>query len=292
MYPAPIREYATPGTLREAVDALDRLPGAHVIAGGQSIMQAIKARLLKPESLIDLQRVSELKGISVAGDGIRIGAMTRYRDIAAEPGLAGAYEALIDAASHVGDRQVRNRGTIGGSLCWNYVAACMPPTCIGLGAMVELVDKDGSTRRIEAESFIKAPLETARREDEILTAVLLPPAPRRTGSAYKKWGLVADALPVVGVCALVALDDQGACRIARIAIGGLATGPGRAPAAEAALLNVTAAEPERIQDAAAKAAEEIETQSDLWAGSDYRKVLVRSIGLDVIARAFARAKGA
>jgi carbon-monoxide dehydrogenase medium subunit len=292
MYPAQIREYSAPRTLDEVVAALAALPGAHLLAGGQSLMQAIKARLVKPDSLIDLSRVPELKGITISGTGLRIGAMTRYCEIARETRLAGAYEALIDAASHVGDRQVRNRGTIGGSLCWNYIAACMPPTAIGLGAELELVDTSGATRRIAAEAFLKAPLETARRDNEILTAVLLPPVPPRAGSAYRKWGLVADALPVVGVCAFVELDDAGACRAARIAVGGLASGPRRAPSAEAALRNVRAAEPEAMEGAAGAAAREIETQADLWASVDYRKVLVRSIAQDVIARAFARAKGA
>src|SRR5690349_1620166 len=233
MYPAPIREYAAPRTLDEAVAALARDRGAHLLAGGQSLMQAIKARLVKPDSLIDLGRVSELKGITIGSAGLRIGAMTRYCEIAREPRLRGAYEALIDAAAHVGDRQVRNRGTIGGSLCWNYIAACMPPTAIGLGAELELVDTSEATRQVAAEAFLKAPLETARRPDEILTAVLLPAPPPQAGSAYRKWGLVADALPVIGVCASVRLDANGACEEARIAVGGLASGPRRAPAAEA-----------------------------------------------------------
>src|SRR5690606_27134501 len=129
--------------------------------------------------------------------------------------LQGAYEALVDAGSHVGDRQVRNRGTIGGSLCWNYVAACMPPTSIAVGASVELMDGAGRIRTLPAEEFLKGPLETELQPGEILTAIMLPVAAKRTGSAYRKWGLGTDALPISGVGALIELDEAGRCGRAR-----------------------------------------------------------------------------
>ncbi len=132
MYPAVIEDYVAPTTIDGALKALaEHGEGAHFIAGGQSLMQAVKARLIRPTCLVDLQHVAELRGIAVDGTGVRIGAMTRYREVAADGRLDGAYQALRDAASHVGDRQVRNRGTLGGSLCWNFIAACMPPTVIG-----------------------------------------------------------------------------------------------------------------------------------------------------------------
>ena len=109
-------------------------------------------------------------------DGVRIGPMTRYVEIARDERLSGACAALRDAAQRVGDRQVRNRGTIGGSLCWNYIAACMPPTAIGLGAQLELTAAGGGTRTLAAEDFIGGPLETAREENEILTAIAIPAA--------------------------------------------------------------------------------------------------------------------
>ena len=173
------------------------------VAGGQSLMQAIKSRVISPKGLIDLQRVAELNGIEYNRGAVRIGSMTRYRDIATDERLDGAYQALRDAASHVGDRQVRNRGTIGGSLCWNYIAACMPPTCVGIGASLDLVSKGGK-RSLLAEEFLQSPLETARRDDEIVVAITVPAPPKSCGSAYKKWGLVTDSLPVVGVCAFIA----------------------------------------------------------------------------------------
>ena len=290
MYPAPIDEYVRPETVADALAALGRYEegDAVFIAGGQSLMQAVKARLVRPRCLIDLQGVDGLSGIEVGAEGVRIGPMTRYAEIARDSRLGGAWGALGDAARRVGDRQVRNRGTVGGSLCWNYVAACMPPTAIGLGAELELTAADGSTRSMAAEDFLGGPLETARQENEILTAIAIPAAQGNAGSAYRKWGLVTDALPVIGVC--VALEAEGGrCTAARVAVGGLAGGPQRSGAAEAALAGVAADDDAGIAAAMDAAAGEIETQGDLWADSDYRKQLIRSLGAEVAASAFARA---
>ena len=261
MYPAVIDSYDAPTSVQEALQAFaQRGNDCHFIAGGQSLMQAIKARVISPKSLIDLQHVAELNGIEYKQGAVRIGAMTRYRDIAADERLDGAFQALRDAASHVGDRQVRNRGTIGGSLCWNYIAACMPPTCIGIGASLDLVSKTGK-RSLRAEEFLQGPLETARGDDEIVVAVTLP-APRQScGSAYKKWGLVTDALPVAGVCAFIERGDDGRCELARLAVGGLATGPRRAKAGEKALIGVSATDASAISEAAETAAASTETKA-------------------------------
>ena len=292
MYPAPIDEYVRPATVADALAALGRYEDgdAAFIAGGQSLMQAVKARLVRPRCLIDLQAVSSLSGIEVGAEGVRIGPMTRYVEIAGDERLGGACAALRDAAERVGDRQVRNRGTIGGSLCWNYVAACMPPTAIGLGAQLELTAAGGGTRTLAAEDFLGGPLETAREENEILTAITIPAAGGNAGSAYKKWGLVTDALPVIGVCVALTVAD-GRCAGARVAVGGLADGPTRSAAGEAALVGVDAGNGDRIAAAMDAAAAEIETQEDLWADSDYRKQLIRSLGAEVTAMAFARAAG-
>jgi carbon-monoxide dehydrogenase medium subunit len=290
MYPAAIEDYVRPGSIDEALEALVKYDAgdAFFVAGGQSLMQALKSRLVRPRCLVDLQDIAELAGIAVNGDGVRIGPMTRYREIAAEERLHGAYQALNDAAARIGDRQVRNRGTIGGSLCWNYIAACLPPTCLGLGAELELLSSDGEKRTLSAADFIGGPLETARADNEILTAVRLPAAPKNAGSAYKKWGLLTDSLPVIGICAYLELDG-GACATARLAIGGLTSGPVRAAGAERALAGVAAGDADGIAKAVAAAAAETETQDDMWADSAYRKQLIRSLGKDVVTSAFARA---
>jgi len=292
VYPAPIDHYDRPGTIEEAVAAIAAGGDAALfLAGGQSVMQAMKSRLLQPSRLVDLQAVAALKGVRTDADGsVVIGAMTRYVELTAESRLGSAYAALSDAAAHVGDRQVRNRGTIGGSLCWNYIAACMPAVALGLGAALHLVSAEGS-RTLSADDFLRGPLETAKKDGELLVSVALPRPPPRTGSAYRKWALLSDGLPVIGACVLVSTDAAGICSTARVAFGGLASGPRRSHRAEGLLHGSRSGDVERIEAAMAAAVEELETQSDLWADADYRKQLIRTLGSEVAGSAFGRATG-
>jgi carbon-monoxide dehydrogenase medium subunit len=290
VYPAPIEDYVRPRTISEALAALGRYDSGEAIflAGGQSVMQAIKSRMVRPRCVIDLQAIPDLKGIR-HGNGLTLGAYTRYVEIAEDGGIPAAYVALRDAAQHVGDRQVRNRGTIGGSCCWNYVASCMPAVVLGLGGTLHLTAAGGGTRTVVADDFLIAPLETARRDDEILTAISFPDAPR-TGSAYKKWGLVKDALPVVGVCVKVTVDGGGRCTAARVSLSGLANGATRVPAGEAALTG-SAGDTAAIARAFDAVVGAVETHSDKWADAAYREQLIRSLGHEVATTAFARARG-
>ncbi len=292
MYPATIEDYVRPATVAEALEALGRYEAgdALMMAGGQSAMQAVKTRLLRPRCVIDLQAVTELQGVSAGGSGVRIGPMTKYAALATDSSLDGAYQALRDAAARIGDRQIRNRGTIGGSLCWNYIAACLPPVALALGMEMELTGAGGS-RTLSADDFLGGPLETARKDDEILVSLNLPAPAANTGSAYKKWGLVTDSLPVIGVAVMISTDGSGACTSARVAVGGLADGPRRSGAAESGLNGASADDGDAIAAALQAASDEIETQSDMWADADYRKQLIRSLGADVVASAFARAAG-
>ncbi len=290
MYPAVIEDYQRPRTLADAVAALSRYASGEAIfiAGGQSVMQAIKSRLVRPRCLVDLQDIAELKGITTT-PRLRIGAMTRYVEIAEANSIPAAYAALRDAAQHVGDRQVRNRGTIGGSCCWNYVASCMPATTLGLGGTMHLLAASGKTREVAVDDFLIAPLETARADDEILTEISFPNTPK-TGSAYKKWGLVTDALPVVGVCIKVTLDAANKCIAARIALSGLSAGAQRAPAGEALLMGAMG-DDATIDRALAAVVAAVDAQSDKWANTSYRQQLIRTLGRAVAASAFARARG-
>ncbi len=292
MIPARIEEYVRPRSVADALQALTRYDEgeAMFLAGGQSAMQAMKSRMLRPQCIVDLQDVDELKGIKQGADGLAIGAMTRYVEIATHDSLDGAFAALVDAATRVGDRQVRNRGTIGGSLCWNYIASCTPAVVLALAGRMNLMSAGGAKRTVAADDFLLGPLETARGEDEILLSVTWPAPAPHTGSAYKKWGQVTDALPVVGVCTLITLDDGGRCSAARISLAGLADGAQRAPAGEASLLGSDGgrAAIDQAMDAVATAAE---THSDMSADADYRKQLIRTLGREVTAMAFERARG-
>ncbi|MCZ6772021.1 MAG: FAD binding domain-containing protein [Proteobacteria bacterium] len=291
MFPAAIEEYVRPRSVADALSAAARYEDGEAIflAGGQSVMQAMKSRMMRPRCVIDLQDLADLKGIDHSNGGLSIGAMTRYVEVVEDETIDGAFAALRDAASRVGDRQVRNRGTIGGSLCWNYMAACTPAVVLALDGRLNLIAANGTTRTLAADDFLRGPLETARGDDEILLSVSWPAPAPHSGSAYKKWGQVTDALPVIGICVLVSLDDKGRCEHARIALAGLADGTQRAAAGEAVLI---ASEGDRasIDAAMSEIAEAADTHSDMSADAEYRKNLIRTLGREVGATAFERAR--
>jgi aerobic carbon-monoxide dehydrogenase medium subunit len=291
MFPARIDEYLRPQTVAEALAAIARYPDGEgmFLAGGQSLMQAIKSRMVRPSCIVDLQNVAALSGID-QGDGLTIGAMTRYIEVAGHGSLPPAYAALADAARRVGDRQVRNRGTIGGSVCWNYVASCTPTVVLGTDGTLTLASVRGETREVRAGDFFLGPFETARDDDEILLSISWPAAPPNSGSAYQKWGLVSDAVPLVGICVSVTLDGAGRCAAARVAVAGLADGAQLAPAGGAALIGSDGGG-DSLSDAMAAVAGSVETHSDHWADAAYRRQLIRTIGVEVAASAFQRARG-
>jgi aerobic carbon-monoxide dehydrogenase medium subunit len=299
MFPAKIDSLSRPKTAAEAAALIAAAEEGDVlpIAGGMSLMQAIKARVVRPGAIVDLNDIGELRGIKETASSVWIGAMTRYVELAASDVLRnGAFGALSDAASHVGDRQVRNRGTVGGSLCWNYVAACVPVATLALGAELELVSKSASggeeTRVVSIDDFIVGPMETSRRPQEILRSVTLAGSRKHVGSAYRKWGHVTDSLPVVGIGVRVVLHDDRTCKAARVAIGGLSHGSQRFYEAEKRLLGTSSNNPAAISDGFRSAAETLEIQSDAWASADYRKVLIEELGTSVVLSAMARAEEA
>jgi aerobic carbon-monoxide dehydrogenase medium subunit len=297
MHPAPIESLQCPTTIDEVLQQFAAAGDNDTLAlaGGMSLMQAMKARLVRPDALVDLNGVAELHGITTGGDDLRIGAMTRYVDIASAQKLQdGAFAAIADAARHVGDRQVRNRGTIGGSLCWNYIAACTPVAALATGATLFLSSLDDAravrTRAVAVDDFLIGPMETARERSELLRAVVLPGPTKRSGSAYRKWGLSAATLPVVGIGVRLWVDDQGHCKTARVAVGGLANGSQRLIAAEDALRGLSEASDDEIAALFLAASETVEVQSDAWATADYRRLLIQEIGKEVTLKAFQRAK--
>ena len=288
MYPAPIEQYSRPSTLEELYSLLDsNEEDILVLAGGQSAMQAVKSRILRPAHVIDLQALSELKFVKAEKGLLTIGAMTRYVDIVSSDSIPLELIALKDAASRVGDRQVRNRGTLGGSLCWNYSAACTPAAVLALDGAMNLISPDGSTRQVAADDFFLGPLETARKEFEILLSVDFKLTDSKSGSAYKKWGLVTDALPVIGIAACLHFSNMDCCDYARITLTGL-SGAQRCLGAEASLVS-TSANTEQITEAMMIACSEISTYTDSIATEDYRYQLIKTIGLEVIETAKKRA---
>src|ERR1700745_2376410 len=175
-------EYACPATLPEAVHLLAARDDAKALAGGQSLVPMLAFRLLAPTLLVDLRRLADLRRVSVTENGGGLGAMTRWRDIEDDARLAAAHPLLKAAIAHVAHYQIRNRGTVGGSLAHADPAAEMPGIALTCQAEIAVIGKSGA-RVIDAANFFQGPLMTALKSDEIITEIRLPawPAKRRFG---------------------------------------------------------------------------------------------------------------
>jgi len=201
-------DYSTPGSVADAAKAA--AGGARLIAGGQSLLPSMRLGLAAPEALADLGGIAELRGIRVADGVVRIGAMTTHAAVAASSEVQRAIPALADLASHIGDRQVRNRGTLGGSLANNDPAACYPAAVLGLGATVHTNRRD-----IAADDFFQGIYATALGEDEVITAVSFP-VPEKAG--WQKFKQPASRFSIVGV--FVSKGSKGV----RVAVTGAGAG--------------------------------------------------------------------
>lgn len=259
-------EYYRPSTLAEAISILNQNQDAKVLAGGHSLLPAMKLRLAQPAAVVDIGRLKELNGIALSGGKLTIGALTTQAAIAASDVVRQNAAALADAAGMVGDAQVRNRGTLGGSLAHADPAADAPTVIVALDATLTAMGPGGS-RDIPASAFFTGLLTTALNADEVLTAISISALGK--GGAYVKHPHPASGYAVVGVAAIVTLEG-GKCASVRIALGGSVSNPVRASAAEAAL---TGQEPTEanIAAAAAKVGDIQATMSDTYASADYRQ---------------------
>jgi len=184
-------QYHRPASSKDAVSTGGKDAEAKYLAGGQSLVQAMKLRLSSPSALVDLNFVKDLSGIKVSGGTVEIGAMTRHADVASSPEIRKTIPALASLAGMIGDRQVRNMGTIGGSLANNDPAADYPAAALGLGATITT-----NKRKIEADKFFTGLYETALEPGELITSVSFP-APKR--AAYMKFKNPASRFAIVGV---------------------------------------------------------------------------------------------
>ena len=222
-------EYHRPGTVEEAVRHLQQLPDAKILAGGHSLLPAMKLRLAAPTAIVDLDRVEGLRGISVDG-GVRIGAMTTYQQLIDSAELRERLPMLGEAAYNVGDPQVQARGTVGGSLAHADPAADFTAVVLALGGSVTAVGAGGE-RTIAADDLFVDLLTTSLQPDEVITEIAIPTPAGRTGMAYEKHRHPASGYAVVGVAAVVTAGDGGTCQAARIAVTGATSKATRATAA-------------------------------------------------------------
>lgn len=284
MKPAPF-DYHAPRSLREATALLASLENAKLLAGGQSLVAMMNFRYVIVDHLIDLARVDGLAGITIADGRARIGAMVRQHDLEFSAELAEAVPLLRDALRHVGHRQTRNRGTIGGSLCHADPAAELPLVCAAYDAQVEIASASDS-RAMSFGDFAAGFMTTALGPDEILTEIALPLWPSAHGFGFREYARRHGDFAIVAVAALVDLGPGGAVRRAAIAVGGASEAPVRVSAAEQALvgrpLDTAACR------AAAKSAQALATLSDVHASLDYRRHLVGVLTERALADAAAR----
>lgn len=289
-------EYYAPTTISEAANLLDehksKLP--KLLAGGHSLIPLMKLRLAQPEVLIDLGKISDLVYIREEDDDLVIGAMTKYRQIASSGLVGRRAQALAEAAGMVADPQVRNMGTIGGSLAHADPAGDLPAVVIALDARIMTTSRGRmgmgeSHRTIDVADFFVDLLTTALEPDEIVTEIRVPLLQPRTGTAYAKFGNKASHYAVVGVAAAITVDQNGVCRVARIGITGAGPKATRATEAEKVLVG-NRLEDSTIESAARMAGYGIDFNSDVHASAEYREHLTAVYAERAIREAAARVR--
>ena len=283
-------EYHAAKSVDEAVKLLGQYgDDAKLLAGGHSLIPALKLRLQSVGHLIDLGRISGLDGIKEAGGKIALGAMTTHQSVESSKLLRDKCPLLAECAGNIGDVRVRNRGTIGGSLSHADPAADYPAAILALEAEIEATSAKGK-RTIAADGFFTDMLQTALQAGEIVTEVRVPVTTAKgTGSAYMKVMQPASGFAIVGVAALVVLDGSGKATKVRVGITGAAVKAFRAKDTEAELTG-KAADDATIAKAAEKATNNIETSGDIFASPEYRAHLVRVHTRRALAEAVKRAK--
>ncbi len=258
-----------------------------LLAGGHSLIPAMKLRLSSPGTLIDLGTVPGLRGIKLDGGDLVIGALTVHADIAISDLVRKHMPGLADAAAVIGDMQVRNRGTIGGSVAHADPGADLPVMLTALNAAFVAQSASGN-RTIAADDFFTDFYTTAMSANEILIDIRVPLPAARSGTAYAKLPHPASGYVVVSAGAVVTLDSSGSCAAVRVAIGGMGSGPIRAIATESELKGKSLS-PQIIAAAAAKAAEDTDPVEDSYAGADYKRHVATVYARKAIEAALARA---
>jgi aerobic carbon-monoxide dehydrogenase medium subunit len=264
-------EYSAPNTLQEALQLLAD-GTAKVLAGGMSLIPMMKLRLATPKHLVDLRRVADLKTISESSDEIHIGAMATHYDLESSPLLRQRCPLLAEAAGHIGDVQVRNMGTIGGSISHADPAADYPASLLALGAKLRLV-RAGGERTLSLEDFLVDTFTTAAEPGEIVREIIVPVEEPKTGVNYQKMLQPASGFAIVGVAARLR-KTNGKISLARVGVTGLASRPFRAATVETRLEG-SAGTDDDIRQAAAIVSNGVDANADIHASAHYRKQMAQ-----------------
>jgi carbon-monoxide dehydrogenase medium subunit len=281
-------EYHAPATLQDALALLVKYgEEAKVLAGSQSLVPLMKLRLAQPAHVVDLRKVDGLVGVREAQGTLQIGALTTHAAMAGSELVRKKLPMAAEAATLIGDAQVRNLGTIGGSLAHADPSADWPAVLTALDASVVVAGPRGE-RTMKVEQLIVGPLTTTLQPGEILVQVRIPLPPARTAGAYEKLPNPASRFAVVGVAAEVSLDARGAVAWSRIALTGLGSKVTRAGYVEQALQGKSDAA--AVKAASARAAEGIELREDLTGSPAYKAQLASVYTERAVLRAMARAR--
>ncbi len=267
-------EYDRPSSVAEVLDILARNQGtAKVLAGGQSLLGLMRLRLARPERLVDIGRLTELRGIRELPDGgIAIGALVTYRDVLDSELATARCPLLAMTIADIGDVQVRNRGTLAGSIAHADPASDMPATVLALDSRIVARSTNGE-RVVPASSFFEGAFVTDLAEDELLTEIRIPAQPQGVGMAYRRLEQPASGYSIAGVAAVVGRTG-GSVTTARIGVTGVGDVAYRARAVESALVG-TSGEPAEIAAAASHAADGVTVGSDIHADAVYRAEMAR-----------------
>src|SRR5262245_60346550 len=261
-------DYYDPTTLSEAMDLMARFgDGARPLAGGQSLVPLMNLRLARPSHLIDLNRIDALNYLNVNNKELRIGTMTRQRQLERSEEVKNGWPLLREATSFVGHVQIRNRGTVNGSLCHAYPSTELPVTMVALGASFVLRRKDRK-RMVGADEFITEPMTTLLETDELLVEIQVPTVSPNTGWSFQEVSRRHGDFALAAAGALVSLDSDGAIAMARLTFAGPT--PLRAENAENLMLGQRPAEP-LFREAARVATKDLPQDSDIHASADYRR---------------------
>ena len=288
MYPSPF-EYYRPSSVPDTIKLLQDNPEGKILAGGHSLLPMMKLRLANPAALIDIGTIDGLRGVTAEGDRIIIGPLTTYYDLIHNDTIRQTLPIIYDAASVVGDAQVRYRGTFGGSLAHADPASDMPAVALALDAQLKVIGPNGE-RTIPATEFLIDMFTTALEPDEVLTEIIIARPPARTGMTYLKFAHPASGYAIVGVAAVVTLGENGTVASARVAVTGAGPVARRATATEEAVSG-QAPTVDTIKAAAAKAPEGMTFLGDIHASEDYRQHLVEVYVERALTQAVERARG-
>jgi aerobic carbon-monoxide dehydrogenase medium subunit len=267
----PAFDYACPTTIPEAVQLLASRDDAKAIAGGQSLVPMLAFRLVQPALLVDLRKLADLRGIEVTENGVRLGAMVRWRDIEDDARLATAHPLLKAAVAHVAHYQIRNRGTVGGSLAHADPAAEMPGIALTCEAEIAVVGKSGA-RMIKAPDFFTGALTTALAADEIIVEVRLPPWPVGRRWGFQEFARRRGDFAMAAATLFYDQDSRGRAINAHVGVIGVADQPRRLATVEA-LLNGQTVDAATIAKAEAATVAAIDPPEDIHATAAYRRAL-------------------